>query len=76
MHWGYYNNYYNNFDRAPWYFWCLLPFALFDLILKGISLWKTAKAGQKGWFVALLIINSVGILPLIYLVFFQKKVKK
>jgi hypothetical protein len=45
----------------------LIPFLVFDLILKGIALWKSAKNGQKVWFIALLIVNSIGILPLIYL---------
>ena len=45
----------------------LIPFLVFDLILRGIALWKSAKSGQKVWLVALLIVNSIGILPLIYL---------
>ncbi|MDO8341184.1 MAG: DUF5652 family protein [Candidatus Woesebacteria bacterium] len=45
----------------------LIPFLVFDLILKGIALWKSAKNGQKVWFITLLIVNSIGILPLIYL---------
>jgi len=39
-----------------------------DLILKGISLYKSAQRNQKIWFVALLMINSLGILPVIYLI--------
>jgi len=38
-----------------------------DLILRGIALYKSAQRSQTYWFVALLVINSVGILPLIYL---------
>lgn len=40
---------------------------LVDLILKGISLYKSARREQKGWFIALLLVNSFGILPTIYL---------
>ena len=39
-----------------------------DVILKGISLYKSARRDQRVWFVALLIVNSMGILPFIYLV--------
>ncbi len=49
---------------------------LFDLILRGIAMWKAAKKNQKIWFVALLFINSVGILPVIYLLVVDKKEKK
>lgn len=38
-----------------------------DLILKGITLYKSAQRDQKAWFIALLIVNSLGILPIIYL---------
>lgn len=38
-----------------------------DLILRGVSLYRSAQKGQTVWFVALLIINSLGVLPIIYL---------
>ncbi|MCL4397916.1 DUF5652 family protein [Patescibacteria group bacterium] len=50
----------------------LLPLVILDLILKGIALWRAARNNQSYWFVALLIFNTVGILPLVYLAFFQK----
>lgn len=49
--------------------------AVIDLIFKGFALWKAAKNGQRNWFIILLLINTVGILPLIYMRYFQKKVK-
>ena len=39
-----------------------------DLALRGIALYKSARKGQNIWFVALLLINSMGILPIIYFV--------
>jgi hypothetical protein len=50
--------------------------ALWDVFWKGWALWRSAQRGQKWWFVALLILNTMGILPIIYLVFFSKKKKK
>lgn len=41
---------------------------LSDLILKGVALFKSAQRDQKVWFVALLLVNSLGILPIIYLI--------
>lgn len=38
-----------------------------DLILRGIALYKSARKDQKVWFVALLVVNSAGLLPLAYL---------
>lgn len=47
-----------------------------DLILRGIALYKSARKEQKVWFVALLIVNSVGILPLIYILLEKKAESK
>lgn len=57
------------------YFW-LVPLIVVDLILRGCALWKAGRNNQLGWFVALFILNTLGVLPLIYLLFFQPKLKK
>jgi hypothetical protein len=62
-----------DFSTLPTYALILLVLlALLELTLKGITLWKSGRNGQKGWFVALLVLNTAGILPLIYLLT-QKK---
>lgn len=64
---------------AYWPSWALsiLAFlAVLDAVLKLISLWKCGKNNQLTWFIVLAIFNTVGILPAIYLIFFQKKSKK
>ena len=43
-----------------------------SVALKGYALWTAAKRGEKWWFIALLIINTMGILELIYLLFIAK----
>lgn len=53
----------------------LITLALWDLVWKAFGLWKAARNGQIKWFIAILIVNSVGILPIIYLQFFQKSPK-
>ncbi len=45
-------------------------------IWKGIGLWKAGRNNQIVWFVFMFILNTAGILPIIYLAFFQKKPKK
>lgn len=39
------------------------------MALKGYSLWISARRDDKGWFVALLLLNTFGILELVYLYF-------
>ncbi len=60
-------NYYQNMMLSGSFSW-LYFFVLLDLILKGIALYKSAGRKQVIWFVALLLVNSLGILPTIYLV--------
>ena len=51
----------------------LLIVLLWTIVLKGFALWYAARAGEKWWFVALLVINTVGILEIIYLIWFRPK---
>ena len=47
--------------------------AIWTIVLKGFALWYAARGSQKWWFIALLIINTLGILELIYLIWFRPK---
>jgi hypothetical protein len=40
---------------------------------KGIALWHAARSRQLVWYIILLLVNTVGILEIIYLIFFRKK---
>jgi hypothetical protein len=51
----------------------LIPLIIWEAVWKGIALWKSGRNNQLKWFIAILIPNTVGILPIIYLKFFQKK---
>ncbi|MDR1516840.1 MAG: DUF5652 family protein [Dysgonamonadaceae bacterium] len=41
--------------------------AVFDGVLKVISLWHSARRNQLAWFICLAVFNTLGILPIIYL---------
>ena len=51
----------------------LLVLIVREMVRKGIALRKAGTKKQLGRFVCLFIFNTVGILPIIYLIFFQKK---
>jgi hypothetical protein len=57
---------------AKWLVW-LLPLVIWDAAWKVVSLWKSAGNKQLVWFIFLAFVNSLGILPIIYIFFFQKK---
>jgi hypothetical protein len=46
---------------------------LWSLVWKGLALWKAAREESKVWFVVLLLVNTVGILDILYLYVFSKK---
>lgn len=71
--WGWENNYFNGISYGT--FGLLVPFMILDLILRGFALWKSARKGQNIWFIALLAVNSMGILPLVYLVLNRDTIK-
>jgi hypothetical protein len=50
--------------------WIILVF--WEIFWKSIALWKAARNSQKYWFVALLILNTAGILPILYIFIFQE----
>ena len=37
-----------------------------------MALWRAAKFGQRNWFIAILVVNAVGILEIVYLFGFAK----
>ena len=45
---------------------------LWTLPWKGVALWKAARNCQKVWFVAMLILQTLGILEILYILFFQR----
>lgn len=53
----------------------LIILGIWELIWKGIALWKCGRNNQLTWFVFILILNTAGILPIIYIAFFQERPK-
>lgn len=60
---------------APSLMVALLPLlviiALWTIVLKGYALWYAARGSQKWWFIVLLAVNTLGILEIIYLIWFR-----
>ena len=50
----------------------VLALTAWTLVWKGLALWTAAHDKQKQWFIAILILNTVGILEIAYLFVFSK----
>jgi len=51
----------------------LLLLIAWSLFWKGLALWSAARASQRNWFVVLLVVNTVGLLEIIYLFIIRKR---
>ena len=47
--------------------------SLWSLLWKGMALWRAGRRGDKVWFVLLLVVNTMGILEILYLFVFSKE---
>lgn len=56
--------------------WTLTFVAIWTLPWKGVALWKAAQKKDVYWFIALLVINTMGILEILYIFAFSKMVWK
>ena len=55
-------------------FWMFLgALTLWSLFWKGLALWHAARLSHRKWFIAMLLLNTVGILDILYLYVFSKK---
>ncbi len=52
--------------------WLLAIIITWVLFWKGLALWKAARRNSPTWFVVLLVINTVGILEILYFFLFSE----
>lgn len=54
-------------------FWALFVIvAIWTIVFKGFALWHAARNYQRRWFIALLVLNTFGLLEIVYLIWFRK----
>lgn len=56
--------------QHQWVGWLII---LWTLPWKGFALWKSARNNQQWWFIALLVVNTMAILEILYVFVFSKK---
>lgn len=38
--------------------------AVWEMVWKGLALWRAGRRNESGWFVVMLVVNTLGILPI------------
>jgi len=56
--------------------WLVILLGAWEVVWKGWALWLAARNNSKPWFITLLIVNTAGLLPIIYIVTMKTKAKK
>jgi hypothetical protein len=50
----------------------IVVLTIWDGVWKLIAMWKSARNRQIAWYVCLAIFNTIGVLPILYILFFQR----
>lgn len=58
------------------FIWLFVLIIIWSTIWKGLALWKSARKGSPVWFIVLLLLNTMGILEILYIYVFSECCKK
>ena len=66
-----------DYSRVMPIYWPIFPIMMIVILIwtlawKGLALWRAAQKKDSIWFIALLIINTLGILEILYIYVFSK----
>lgn len=58
------------------YYWLipsLIILIIWETVWKLIAMWKAGRNNHLAWFICIALINTVGILPIVYILMYRKK---
>ena len=59
-------------DLSSLPYWWILVMIVWSIPWKAIALWKSARNKQKIWFIIFMFVNTLAILEILYIVYWQK----
>jgi hypothetical protein len=60
-------------SMLPWFIPVIIVLALWDTVWKFIAMWKAARNNHLAWFICTAIFNTIGILPIVYILLHKKE---
>ncbi|MCX6333390.1 MAG: DUF5652 family protein [Bacteroidia bacterium] len=63
-------------SMLPWLIPVIIILALWDTVWKLIAMWRAARNNHLAWFICIFIFNTLGILPIIYILIYRKEPEK
>lgn len=55
--------------------WVVIFLILWELAWKAIGMWKAGNDSQLGWFLTIFVIPTIGLLPIVYVLFIKPTVR-
>lgn len=59
--------------KSPWFLPVLTLFLLWEAAWKIIAMWKAGRNNHLVWFICIALINTIGILPIVYILMHRNK---
>lgn len=56
--------------------WLLVVIFVWSSVWKFLALWKSARKGNVVWFVVFALVNTIGILDILYIYIFSERTEK
>jgi hypothetical protein len=60
-------------SMLPWLIPVIAILAIWDTVWKLIGMWRAGRNNHLAWFICIFIFNTIGILPIIYILLHKKK---
>lgn len=54
----------------------IIALAIWEGVWKLIGLWKAGRNNELAWFICIALINTLGVLPIVYIILQRKKAAK
>jgi hypothetical protein len=59
--------------EEPWLLPAIIGLALWSFIWKALALYRAGSNRSPVWFIVILLVNTLGVLEILYLLYFGKK---
>lgn len=60
-------------ETLIWLVPLIIILAIWEAVWKLIAMWKAGRNNDMAWFICIALINTIGILPIIYILMQKKK---
>ncbi len=60
-------------EHLRWLLPLLIFLVIWELLWEIIAMWKAARNNEMAWFICIALINTLGILPIVYIIKDRKK---